>query len=252
MARITVPGTTIGLLTATSKMPSESFSLPAFKACPSAFLGIDAKIGRDGVRTNVDKGTICGNCYAGKGAYAWAPVKRAQDARFKFAVAASTDATVGDQFVTLMVEAIEASALRQEKRFYRQVATGQREMGTFRAVFRVHDSGDLFSPQYAALWVRICEALPTVAFWFPTRQWRMVKNVPMMMALQTLAALDNVAVRPSALRFDDAAPIVLGLSAGTTATATAGFTCPAPKNDGMCGDCRQCWTKDVEVSYSKH
>jgi hypothetical protein len=251
MAKITVPGTTVGLLTATSKMPSASFSLPAFKACPSAFLGDTARIAPNGVRLNVDKGTICGNCYAGKGAYAWAPVKRAQDARFKFAVAAATNPNAGDEFVSVMTAAIEGEALRQQRRFYRGVSNGTRPMGAFRAVFRVHDSGDLFSPAYAALWVRICEGLPDVDFWFPTRQWRS-KNLHMLAVIHTLAALPNVSVRPSALRFEDAAPVIPGMSAGTTATATAGFTCPAPLNDGKCGDCRACWTKDIEVSYHRH
>lgn len=250
MARFTVPGTGVGLLTSTSKMPSASWSIPAGKACPSAFYGDDFKrVG--GLPVNIDKGTICGNCYAGKGAYAWAPVKRAQDARFKLAIAAATVPAQGDEFVALMIDAINGEALRQQRRYYREVSKGIRAMGTFQAVFRVHDSGDLFSPQYTALWVRICEALPDVNFWFPTRQWRS-KNLHMLAVLTTLATLPNVSVRPSALRFEDAAPVIEGLSAGTTATATGGFTCPAPTQGGACLDCRACWTKDVEVSYHKH
>ena len=250
MAKITVPGTTVGLLTTTSKMPSSSWSLPAVRSCPSAFFG-DAARRVNGQILNVATNSICGSCYADKGFYTWPVVKAAQDARFQYAIKAASDAATGDDFVARMSDAIEREALRQEKRYYRSVARGDREMGTFQAIFRVHDSGDLFSPQYAALWVRICTALPTVNFWFPTRQWR-CKNLHMLAVLTTLAALPNVSVRPSALNFEDAAPVVPGLSAGTTATATGGFTCPASQQNGQCLDCRACWSKDIEVSYHRH
>ena len=37
-------------------------------------------------------------------------------------------------------------------------------------LFRVHDAGDLFSAKYINCWIRICEALPDIRFWFPTRE----------------------------------------------------------------------------------
>ncbi len=249
MARITVPGTNVGLLTSASKMPSMSYSLPAFKSCPSAFLGVNARILPTGERINVDKQSNCGNCYAGKGAYAWAPTKRAQEARFKWtlAVLASGDSSA---FVTLMTEAVSQEATRQQKRFYRQIAKGEREYGTFQAVFRLHDSGDLFSPQYCNAWAQVAAALPDVDFWCPTRQYRS-KNMHMQAALLAFAALPNVSLRPSALMFEDDAPKIAGYAAGTTASK-AGFTCPAPTQANKCEDCRACWSKDIEVSYRKH
>ncbi len=250
MAKITVPGTTVGLLTNTSKMPSASWSLPAVRSCPSAFFGPDARR-VDGALVNVDRNAICGSCYAAKGFYVWPIVARAQQARFDYAIRAAADAATGDSFVALMTYAIEREAVRQERRHWRAISKGDAEYTPFRAVFRVHDSGDLFSPAYATLWVRIAQALPDVDFWFPTRQWR-TKNLHMLAALASLAALPNVAVRPSALNFDDAAPVVPGLAAGTTATATGGFTCPASTQDGKCLDCRACWTKDIPVSYHRH
>ena len=34
---------------------------------------------------------------------------------------------------------------------------------------------------------------------------------------------------------------------------TGQATCPAPKQGGKCGDCRQCWDPAVKiVSYGKH
>src|SRR4051794_9662760 len=133
MTRLTVPGTTVGILSMPSKMPSASFGLPAVRSCPSAFFGKDA---------------ICGEskkelkCYAMHGAYVWRTVRAAYEARYTWAIQASMVSSVGDEFVTLMVRAIEGEALRQERKFYREVSTGEREMGTFSPVFRVHDSGD--------------------------------------------------------------------------------------------------------------
>jgi hypothetical protein len=116
------------------------------------------------------------------------------------------------------------------------------------AYMRVHDSGDLFSPEYTRAWIRICACLSWVRFWFPTRSWQ----APWLDVIQELAALPNVAVRPSAVHFDDDPPQVDGLAAGTTAKAF-GYTCPAPRQNNACGDCRRCWTaKSLPVSYHAH
>jgi hypothetical protein len=241
MPRLAVPGTVITLLTETCKMPSRSWSLPAVRSCPSAFFGKDAICGESKQHTT---------CYATRGAYDWRPVRAAQDARFKWAMRASMDAATGDEFVALLTLAVQQEALRQQRRYYREVSRGDRELGTFEAVYRVHDSGDLFSPSYARLWTRIAQNCPDVRFWIPTRQWRS-RNEHMQAALRELAALPNMALRPSALRFNDPAPVIDGLSAGTTASSE-GFTCPASTQKNECRDCRACWSKDVVVSYRKH
>lgn len=228
MPRFTVPDMNVALLSSPGKTPCKSFSLPAVRSCPSAFFG---------------KGAICGesktdlNCYASKRAYTWPVVVNALNARYQWAIRASMDKETGDEFVSLMTLAIEQEAKRQ-------IRKGQLP------VFRVHDSGDLFSPSYAYLWLRVCQKLPRVGFWLPTRQWR-TQNPHMRDALVALAALPNVTVRPSALRFEDSAPIVLGLSAGTTASVE-GYNCPASLQDNKCGDCRQCWDGKIEVVYKRH
>src|SRR5581483_11597448 len=66
----TVPGTTVRLLTKTSKMPGPSWSLPAHRACPRA------------------NGTICDSCYASKGCYRYSSTQNAQNARFAWTVEA--------------------------------------------------------------------------------------------------------------------------------------------------------------------
>lgn len=215
--RPAVPGTPIALLTNTSKMPSMSWSLPAHQACPAKVVAV---------------GSICGSCYAAKGAYKWNSTMKAQRARFEWVVACMRSEAGMEEFVNVMVAAI----------------------GTRRAkYFRVHDSGDLFNPNYCRAWARIARALPGIKFWIPTRVWRFLDRPAWRDVILELAGLDNVTMRPSALYFDDVAPIIDGMAAGTTATASAGYTCPAPKQGNSCGDCRVCWDRpDVAVSYHRH
>jgi len=224
--RAYVPGTTTVLLTEARKMPCASWSLPAREACPYALNG---------------EGTICGSCYADKGSYTQYPnVKRAQRARFAWVrESLKTDAGT-DDFVRTMVDVI-----RRTRNPY----------------FRVHDSGDLFSPAYTWAWVRIVQSLPDVKFWFPTRSWRPLTmskispatKVAWELALMALAAEPNVTVRPSALFFNAPAPRIPGLQAGSTAADDGSFTCPASKQDNECRDCRACWDAPATpISYRAH
>jgi len=118
--RAYVPGTTVLLLTDTSKMPTPSWGLPAKEACPYALGG---------------HGSICGVCYADKGSYTQYPgVKRAQRARFAWVRECLKTEAGTDEFVRVMVDAIGR--------------TRDRATGGPAEYFRVHDSGDLFSPAY--------------------------------------------------------------------------------------------------------
>src|SRR5438105_4697769 len=74
-SRPAVPGSTVSLLTETSKMPGRSWSLPAHRACPGAV----TKPAIDG------RPAICGSCYAAKGAYLWRSTQAAQWERFNWA-----------------------------------------------------------------------------------------------------------------------------------------------------------------------
>lgn len=227
-----VPGTTTLLLTEARKMPCASWSLPAREACPYMVTGA---------------GTICGDpgkhtgCYADKGSYTQYPgVKRAQRARFAWVRECLKTDEGTDAFVRTMVDVIRL---------------------TRNPYFRVHDSGDLFSPAYVWAWVRIVQALPEVRFWFPTRSWRplvMSRMSPAVkmswqLALMALAAEPNVTVRPSALFFNAPAPRIPGLQAGSTAADDGSFTCPASLQNNECRDCRACWDQpDVAISYRAH
>src|SRR6516225_8434143 len=102
----TVPGTTVRLLTQTSKMPGPSFSLPAHRSCPRA------------------NGTICDNCYASKGCYSWRSTQNAQEARFHYVIQSMRTPEGKQSFVAFMIAAIRATKTEY---------------------FRVHDSGDMFN-----------------------------------------------------------------------------------------------------------
>jgi hypothetical protein len=218
----TVPGTTVRLLTQTSKMPGPSWSLPAHKACPRA------------------NGTICDGCYASKGCYQYSTTRNAQDTRFRWTVESIRTAEGIQAWVETMVAAIAEAGCEY---------------------FRVHDSGDMFSSRYAEAWLEVCIRLPHVKFWIPTRAWQQPSGPlpvfdPLLNTLRKLAQLPNVAVRPSALNFGDYAPVVSALHAGSTAAMPDVFRarqCPAYAQGGQCGDCRACWDeKDMPVSYCRH
>ena len=232
-----VPGTRSLLLTDTAKMPSASWSLPAREACPYALYG---------------EGAICQDCYATKGSYTQYPnVIKAQRARFAWTRECLKTEAGTDAFVATMVRVIRAAVDGEQRKF--GIGVGR--------YFRVHDAGDLFSPAYTWAWVRICEALPDIRFWFPTRSWRpltMSKIAPATkvaweLALLALAGLPNVTVRPSALFFNAPAPRIAGLAAGSTAASDGSFTCPASTQNNECGDCRACWDMpELAISYRAH
>jgi hypothetical protein len=212
----------VRLLTQTTKMPGPSWSLPAHRACPRA------------------NGTICDSCYAAKGCYRYSSTQNAQNARFIWTAKSMRSLAGRKRWIAAMVDGIRTSGCEY---------------------FRVHDSGDLFNVSYAECWYAVCQALPWVRFWIPTRSWQQPESPlpvldPLLSTLRKLAALPNVAVRPSALNFGDAAPVIAGLHAGSTAAMNDGSRarqCPAPEQGGNCGTCRTCWdSKDIPVSYRKH
>ena len=148
----------------------------------------------------------------------------------------------GAEFVRIMVDMIRESVS----------ACGESR-------FRGHDSGDFFSVPYVDAWIRIAVALPDVTFWFPTRS-HIVPNLQE--ALDRLNSLRNVVIRPSGLAFDEEAPIVDGLAAGSTvarslpiAETLSGRICPTSYAAKTCAEnnCRHCWDNPTEPTiYVEH
>lgn len=212
-----VPGTKVGLLSTPSKMPGLSWSIPAGKSCPR------------------ETGDICKHCYAKKGRYIFENVLNAQRVRFEWTIDSMRSEEGRRFWVYWMTEAIRGQEY-----------------------FRVHDSGDMFNRFYVECWYEVALALPATKFWIPTRSWQHPKALlifdPILSSLRKLAMLPNVTVRPSALNFGDAPPIVPGLHAGSTANYSGPIShCPARSQGGHCGACRHCWdSKEESVSYPKH
>lgn len=67
----------------------------------------------------------------------------------------------------------------------RFVAEITQDLATLKATTcRIHDSGDLFAPEYIRAWVRIAQANPRVKFWTYTHSWRVAALVGELHVLQ--------------------------------------------------------------------
>lgn len=216
-----------GLLSWTSDMDAWSFSLPAGFACPM----IVAR----------DEDDICFGCYAQINRYNMPNVLRAQTIRHMW-----------------VKENLKENGVEWVAEVF--IAAIRKDVGA-KGFFRVHDSGDFISPNYILMWQRVCQALPKIKFWFPTRSWdhttKLSKN--WRNALTALAALGNVTVRPSAIKYGDKSPDVAYLSRGTTVVKVdqdrfGAKLCPKTSKGGSCSDnnCRSCWGNRVDVAYLVH
>ena len=80
--------------------------------------------------------------------------------------------------------------------------------------------------------------------WMPTREAWTKKYID--------RAPANLVIRFSATMVDQAAPASWP-NTSTVVTDGAQATCPAPKQDNACKDCRACWDKSVKnVAYAAH
>ena len=118
--------------------------------------------------------------------------------------------------------------------------------------FRWFDSGDLYSLRLAVKIYEVMKRTPWVKHWLPTRMHKFVK---FQTVLEAMRALPNVSVRASS----DSVTGEYDQRHGSTiipdeAAAPDGVSvCEAYKNDGKCGDCRKCWSKDIPViAYVAH
>lgn len=205
-------------------MSAWSWSLPAGDSCPM-------------IRAD-DESYICHGCYASINRYNMPNVLRSQHIRFEWTK--DLMRSDPDLWVHTMRDAI---ASHVENDF-----------------FRVHDSGDFFHPNYVRMWYEVCESLPEIHFWFPTRCYPHSSSMSTlwMTNLRELASLPNVTVRPSALRWDEPSPQVSFLSKGSTAVLSErhdlGHLCPKTTQGGTCetNSCRTCWFDNEEVAYLVH
>ena len=161
-------------------------------------------------------GSVCHGCYALKGRYRFRNVQDALERRYNAAMTNS-------QWVFGMVYLIQSSK---------------------KNVFRWHDSGDIQSLEHLQRIFQVCELTPEVKHWLPTREAGILSTI------DAQSVPDNLIIRLSATKVDGPAPKSWPW---TSTVVTAEASCPAPKQDNQCKDCRQCWDKEVQnVSYGKH
>ena len=225
-------GETTALLSWTSAMGCWSWSLPAGDACPLAYYGPD---------------TICSSCYAMQARFNTPAVSRAQWIRYEWTKHMLQDVDRRQRWVDAMGANIAHHAARKG------------------GYFRWLDSGDLFSLLFILAITDVCRLTPDIRHWVATRAWR-APSKSWRDAIAELAALQNVAVRPSALHFDAPAPLD-GSAVFTDRSAAhrgrvklAGVdhaVCPksaSSAHGASCEseNCRSCWTDGHRVAYLEH
>ncbi len=213
---VTVLDAWFGGFSAPSKMPGLSYNLPALVTC------------KIGAILNKQAGTVCEKCYATRGRYTF-PACICAMARRLAALKSSTEMWAA------------SIALR--------ISTWK---GKCDKVFRFHDSGEVVSLGHLLAIAWIAARCPDWKFWLPTREVGIVAQY-----LKENEAPSNLCIRVSAMRVDSAPPIMahpeIAYSAVHTNEAPEGYgVCPAPKQEGKCADCRNCWDRSKNVSYHVH
>lgn len=205
----------VGGLSKPSKMPGLAYGIPA-QACKLG--AILAK----------QKGSVCNSCYALKGMYVFRTVKEAQARRMKI--------LLGDMHAWM-----RAMVSLLEKKYARKVGDER--------VFRWHDSGDLQSLEHLSSIVQIAKLLPTIRFWLPTREQKIVRDY----LAQGNVFPENLIVRISAAMVGQENGTLPKGTVGSTVGMGKGWTCPARNQGNACGDCRACWSPEVpSVDYPLH
>jgi hypothetical protein len=201
----------VGNLSQTTKMPCASWSIGNYNC-------------QRGKVLRAQPGTVCSQCYAGKGFYPFSRVVIPELARYRV------------MYDPLFVSAM--TALCKQLKW-----------------FRWFDSGDL--PRYEDLLniVEICKRTPTCSFWLSTREIEMVAEY-----LGTGNTFpDNLTVRISK-DFIDTTDLEIPFPGTVIAIVSRlqrpdAFNCPATGDTDRrkCGYCRACWNKDIPVvNYLLH
>ncbi|MAH47137.1 hypothetical protein CMI37_15020 [Candidatus Pacearchaeota archaeon] len=212
----------IGGLSRTSKMPCFSWGIPTDYCRRGKELHLK------------DKKSICGSCYAMKGAYLWKPTEVAYERRYQ-----AWKNLPRQKWVDYMVTIFNSKAIRN------------------RGHFRWFDSGDLQSISMLEDIILIAMKTPYIKHWLATREYDIVYKVQKDGAWIP----DNLVIRLSHDHVDELDK--LNISADNHQSVSISdrsikldkkqFTCPSLLQDNSCGDCRACWNSRVkQVAYIKH
>ncbi|MDP3768928.1 MAG: hypothetical protein Q8S13_13005, partial [Dehalococcoidia bacterium] len=195
-------------------------------------------------RDGLEAGNICGACYALRSNYSYLNSQHRSVLRYQWTLAMLEIDGSGRPFgkVAPEVQGRESMFARLLVEYVRAYNAPKRlqtrlEYGEDPRFFRVHDAGDYFSLEYVYAWHEVARVLGDgpcpVKFWAPTRMWM---KEPYRKAFA--AAPLNFAIRPSAIHFQDAAPEIPGMVAGSTGNPSEQkkhWNCPASYHDrGSC------------------
>ena len=182
---------------------------------PGHAYGLPAQECKTGSKLAKIPGTTCSSCYALKGCYVFKVVKEAQYKRLKAIKH------------PLWVQAMAAQINSKKSKW-----------------FRWHDSGDVQDMLHLFKIYEVCELTPEVNHWMPTREAWVKKYID--------RAPGNLVIRFSGTMIDQAAPSSWP-NTSTVVTDPANATCPAPKQDNKCMDCRACWNPAIKnIAYGAH
>jgi hypothetical protein len=186
-----------------------------------------------------DENDICWGCYAQIGCYTLKTTADAQAARYAWTRWSMKTAARRKRWVKIMAAAINEKCA-----------------GDY---FRWHDSGDVFSAQYARAISQVCKLTPTVKHWLPSRSYLLSWGTR---ELSKVHANQNMVVRPSAVSINDSPPKIEGLGRGSTSHTTdkapkGARECPKASKGNenkSCAEagCRLCWQNVSGASYYYH
>ena len=170
-----------------------------------------------GVKLQAVAGSVCAGCYAMKGRYRFRNVKEALERRQQSLIHPE------------WVEAMTTLVTHYSKKV---------------PFFRWHDSGDLQGVDHLMNIFEVCNRTPGLQHWMPTREVKILKGI------QPEVVPKNLIIRVSSHMIDQG-PVKSWPH--TSTVVQAGKSCPAAEQGNACGDCRQCWDKEVSnVAYPKH
>ena len=202
----------VGSLSAPSKMPCSSYSIPA-KEC------------NVGSRLVSVENSTCSGCYALKGMYRFPNVERALYKRYNSLM---EDTDLWEKNMTIFID-----KYRKGDKNY----------------FRWHDSGDLQNMNHLTAINNIALALPHVQFWLPTREikivrlWQKLYQFAPNLIVRISAHMNDA--QPNHKITGYASGVI------DKNQDLQGRKCPAPNQNNECKDCRACWTEET-VLYHKH
>jgi hypothetical protein len=232
-------------LTNTSKMGCYSWNLPAGPeahggSCPGAQLAfyldpdgadktrsIEAAIRRsrshaaEQLRAEVPdvheavRRFVCNGCYALKGCYGNPTMIVVMEWRRMWLM---DWALPRRTFIPTMIAAIKLSA-RDSRKDMRKAGTDPFALAssTHPDYFRIHDAGDYINEEYFDSWLEICERLPSINFWSPTRIWAHGHMAAVLEdRIRRGKIPKNLALRPSGLFFDAPGPTINGVAGGAS------------------------------------